>query len=59
MDSICTYLLGGNVEVWLEGQGGLEPLTILFYEVEIHGTYKTFILIKNISLHSKGYKQNN
>ena len=40
-----THLFGGDVEVGLEGQCGLEPPTILLHKVEVHGTHQPLVLI--------------
>lgn len=47
-----SYLLGQDVEVRLEGQSRLEPVTIFLNEVEVNSTHQFLVLIKNVSLES-------
>ena len=47
-------LLGGGIEVGLEGQCGLEPPTILLHEVEVYGTHQPLFLIDNARLTGGG-----
>jgi len=47
-----THLLDGHVKVRLESHGGLEPLSIFLYEVEVNCTHQLLVLIQYIRLHT-------